>query len=180
MARPSQIDRLPDEIKELIGKLRRQGRHIKEIRAALKELDIDIPKSSLARHTKELDELGEILKTSQVAAQALIDRLDNKGNPTARLNAQMAHTLLFKLQEAHLRDGGAKLDGKEVMFLTSALRSVTAADKQTHDLEINLRKEWDAEQKKKLEALKGDVAAGRMTLDLDALERVFGVAYGAM
>ena len=52
MARPSTIDRLPDAIKALIGKLRGSGRTIDEIRDKLLELEVSIPRSTLGRCTK--------------------------------------------------------------------------------------------------------------------------------
>lgn len=182
MARPSKIDRLPDEIKELIGKLRRQGRHIMEIKAALKELDIDIPKSNLARHTKELDEMAKELQESLEFSMALQKRVyddPTMAGATGRMNHQLGQAVMFKFMRALRAKSGAEVDAKELNFVMSALDKLSKVEERTVDLELTIRKEIEAEQKKKLEALKGDVSAGRTVLDLDTLERLFGAAYGA-
>jgi hypothetical protein len=55
MARPSTIDRLPAEVRELIARRRADGRTIDEIRATLADMDVRPSRSALARHISELD-----------------------------------------------------------------------------------------------------------------------------
>ena len=56
---PSSIDKLPVEVRELIGRLREQGATIDDILAKLGELDVEVSRSALGRHVKGLAEVGE-------------------------------------------------------------------------------------------------------------------------
>jgi len=55
MARMSTVDRLPPEVRELIERLRGNGRTIDEILAKLRDLDAEVSRSALGRHIKLLD-----------------------------------------------------------------------------------------------------------------------------
>jgi hypothetical protein len=80
MSGRSTVSRLPAEVRELIGRLRRDGRTIDEILAKLHELDVSISRSALARHTRKLDAIGAQLHHSRAIAEALVARFDS---PTA-------------------------------------------------------------------------------------------------
>jgi len=69
MARPSSIERLPAELRELIGHLRERGRTIDEILAKLAELDVDVSRSALGRHVQHLDAAGDVGLARELAAQ---------------------------------------------------------------------------------------------------------------
>ena len=58
MARPSTIQRLPTEVRELIAELREEGRTIDEVLEKLRELRLDVSRSALGRHVKQLDAIG--------------------------------------------------------------------------------------------------------------------------
>ncbi len=102
MARPSSIHRLPEEIREAIGRLRAQGRTLDEILAHLRTLDIDISRSALGRHTKWLDKVSERMLQSRAVTEALIERLGQAGeNRQVRLIAELIGTGIFEaLSEA--------------------------------------------------------------------------------
>jgi len=82
VARPSSIDRLPEAVRELIGKLRGQGRTIDEILNHLQTLDVEVSRSALGRHTQWLDRVSERMLQSRQVTEALIERLGAVGeNP---------------------------------------------------------------------------------------------------
>ena len=127
MARPSSIDKLPDEVRELIGDLRRQGRTIDEILAKLKELGAGVSRAALGRHTKEIDAIMEEIQRSRGISQAIIDRMgDEPDSRTARLNVELMHSLMTRCL---MGDGAGpiELDPKEAMFLASALDKLSSA-----------------------------------------------------
>ncbi len=182
MARPSTVDRLPDDVKELIGRLRRNGRTIAEIRDALSKLDVHIPLSTLGRHTQELDELAKELQESLAFSLALQQRVyDDPGaaGATGRMNHQLGQAVMFKFMRGLREKSGTDLDAKELSFVMNALDKLSKVEERTVDMERALRREMAAEQKKKLDSLESDVATGRRTLDFEALREVFAEAYGA-
>lgn len=102
MARPSSIDRLPEAVRELIGKLRGQGRTIDEILNHLQTLDVEVSRSALGRHTQWLDRVSERMLQSRQVTEALIERLGAVGeNRQVRLIAELVGTGMFEaLSEA--------------------------------------------------------------------------------
>lgn len=132
MARASKIDRLPAEIRELIGKLRRDGRTIEEIKAKLDELDIDVSRSSLGRHTQELDKIMAEIERSRGISEAVIDKLgDEPESRSARLNVELMHSLLTRCLMGG--DEPIELDAKEAMFLATAIDKLASASSKDVD-----------------------------------------------
>jgi hypothetical protein len=141
MPRPSSIKRLPPEVQETIGRLRDQGRTLDEILGHLRQLEVDVSRSALGRHVKQLDAIGEELRRSRTIAEAMVARFgDAPESRTARLNIELAHTLLLKLMVSE--DGEpVKLDAKEAMFVSSAISSLTTAAKKDADGILQARRE---------------------------------------
>lgn len=153
MARKSKIDRMPPEVRELIGDLRGAGCTIDEIMEKLRELqpDVTIARSTLGRHVQELDELARELLQSRQAAEVLASKLDDVGaSKVARLNIEMGHAMFQKLMRP---DGRlVSLEPQEAMYAASALQKLTAAAKSDADLRAALKKELAAEHVADLEA----------------------------
>ncbi|MFZ2470195.1 MAG: DUF3486 family protein [Parvibaculum sedimenti] len=145
MGRLSKIDRLPSELKELIGRLRDQGRSIDDILTKLQELepDLDVSRSGLGRHVQKIDAIGSRLRESRAIAEAVIAKLgENPDNRTARLNIELMHSNLMSLLAAQDDDGEAiQLDAKEAMFLAGAIKDLASAAKTDQDRELKIRQE---------------------------------------
>lgn len=156
MARPSSIDRLPPEVREQIGRLRDAGRTIDEILAKLRELDVDVSRSALGRHVKQLDAIGEEIRRSRGIAEQLVQRFgEAPENRTARLNIELMHGLVMKLLVGE--DGEAvTLDGKEAFFIASSLQKLSQAAKQDVDREAAIKNQWRAEIEAKAKAAAGE------------------------
>jgi hypothetical protein len=152
MGQPSTIDRLPAEIREKIGQLRNDGRTIDEILAKLQELDVEVSRSALARHTKELDAIGELLRGSRGIAEAMVAQFgDAPENKTARLNVELAHALVTKCMLG--KDGGSvMLDPKEVNLVADSLYRLAKASKDDVDREVKIREKIKAEMERKAAA----------------------------
>jgi len=169
MNRPSKIDRLPSDLKDLIGRLREQGRSIDEIFAKLQELDpdIDMSRSGLGRHVQKIDTIGSRLRESRAVAEAVIDRLGNStDNRTARLNIELMHSNLMALLAAE-DDAGApvRLDAKDAMFLAGALKDLASAAKTDQDRELRIRQEAAKEAAKTVEKVGKEAGLTGSTID---------------
>lgn len=142
MARPSKIDRLPPEIREAIGALRRDGHTIDEILAHLRQLGVeDVSRSGVGRHVQGLDRIAERIQHSRAAAEAMIDRFgDQPEQKVGRLNIELAHSLILQLMAG--QDGEpVVLDAEGAMQLATAIQRLTSAAKTDLERETKLRAE---------------------------------------
>lgn len=159
--RPSSIDKLPAEVRELIGQLREQGVTIDDILAKLHELGADVSRSALGRHIKGLAEVGEQLRRSREIATALVSRFgEEPDNRVARLNIELMHGLVMKAitAEAESEEGqpqAVTFTPEDTMFLARSLQSLASAQKADADRTLKIRqevaKELAREASKKLE-----------------------------
>lgn len=137
---PSTIDRLPKEVRELIGSLRQDGRTIDEILGKLKELQLEVSRSALGRHVKSLDVVGERMRRSRAMATALVDRFgDEPDHKLTRLNIEMMQGAVFQIliAAAEAGDQGGNAEGgdpvtlspQDVGLMAKALGDLTRAAK---------------------------------------------------
>lgn len=142
MARPSTIQRLPAEVRELISELREEGRTIDEVLEKLRELRLDVSRSALGRHVKQLDAIGAEIRRSRAVAEALVRRYgDAPESRTARLNIELMHAFINKLMISE--DGDiVELNPQETMFVATAMQKLAQASKQDVDREALIRKEF--------------------------------------
>jgi len=139
--RPSSIDRLPPQIRELIGRLREGGRTIDEILAKLRELDVTISRTALARHTKEIDAIADEIRRSRGVAEAIVEQFGDKPDDrVSRLNIELMHGLLMRVLVG--QDGQpVELDAKEAMFLSTALDKLAGAAKKGVESTLKIRQQ---------------------------------------
>ena len=72
MSGRSAVSRLPAELRDKIGELRRNGRTLDEILAALHVLEVKISRSALYRHLRKFDAIEARLQSSRAIAEALV------------------------------------------------------------------------------------------------------------
>lgn len=163
--RPSSIDRLDPEIKDLIGKLRiDNGWTIDEIRRKLLQLGQgDVSRSALGRHVKSLEEIGAQLRHSREVAQALVAQVgDAPEDRVADLNIELMHSMILRLTTATNDDGDGQpvmFGPEDVRFLSQSLQSLASAKKTNTDNVFRIRKE--AAAKATAEAAERAVTAAR-------------------
>lgn len=133
---PSTIDRLPKELRELIGELRRNGRTIDEILGKLRELDVDVSRSALGRHVAKLADIAERMRHSRAVAEALVSQFgDQPDNKLARVNLELMHGIVMQTITAAEIDeetGAAQpivFSPEDAMFLARSLQSLASAQK---------------------------------------------------
>lgn len=171
MTRPSKVDRLPAEIRELIAELRqRHGWTVKEIEAALRslaagtkpELPSSLPPelaapppiapdalphySKLAAHVDGLDKLAERLQRSRAVAEALVRKLgDAPESRQTRLNIELMHSvitdLFLKAEDASEDGAPVTFDAETVHDLAKALDHLTRAQERDQAATLKLRDE---------------------------------------
>lgn len=145
--RPSTVDRLPEELRELIGRLRQDGATIDEIMAKLSELNAGVSRSAVGRHVKSLAVIGEQLRHSREIATALVSRFgEEPDNRVARLNIEMMHGLVLQTLTAAAsrtdEEGeSVTINPEEARFLSDALRNLATAQKTDADFQIKVRAE---------------------------------------
>jgi hypothetical protein len=175
MGRKSKIDKLPSNLKELIGKLREQGKTIDEILFKLSELDTDISRSGLGRYLQRADKIGERLRQTRAMADHIIKKTeDEPQSKLAQLNFEMMHDLIFRLMNSE--DGEkTSLDAKEAMFLSNSLEKIAKAARIDLDRELTIKKEIAAKAATAVEK-----TAKKQGLSLETIEKlkaeVLGVA----
>jgi hypothetical protein len=168
MARPSTITRLPDEIREAIGRLRDQGRTLDEILKHLQGMEVTVSRSALGRHVQQMDKVGERLRRSRAISVALVRELgDAPESQTARLNIEMMHSFLFDFlasaEEGGTEEGSSALahvrEPKSVALMAEAVQRLTTASRQ--NAEFVARVEDRAATKAKAGAARAAEAVAR-------------------
>lgn len=152
--RPSSVDRLDPQIKDMIGKLRiDQGWTIDEILQKLKALDANVSRSALGRHVKSLEEIGAQLRHSREVANALVAQLgEAPEDKTAELNIELMHSMVLRLLTATNDEGDGQpivLDAEQQMFMARTLQSLAGARKTNREMIRKEREEATKEAAKK-------------------------------
>jgi hypothetical protein len=161
MARLSTIDRLPAEVREKIGELRRAGHTLDEILAKLAELAVsaDVSRSALGRHVQTLDKLGEKLRRSRAMAEGLARGLGDKpADEVTRASIELLHNAVFELlQDAGMAEGEEGEAAKALVrnpqaakFLAETIEKLVKASR--HNVEFVEKVETRAANKAKADA----------------------------
>jgi hypothetical protein len=172
--RPSTVDKLDKEVRELIGQLRiDQGWSIDEIRAKLIEIGQGhISRSALGRHVRGLADVSADLRETQIYAEALA-REHGNANQSQMLdvNAQLLQANMFKLMLAS-RDGeGIQLGPKEAKEFSEALRNIALTRRTELDV-VEKAEKRAAEKATKSAAEKAVTAARSKGLSKDTVEAI--------
>lgn len=162
--RPSKIDRLGPDVRDLVGRLRDQGRTLDEIMEKLRELDIDaaaLPsRTALHNHLQQAEAIAERLRMSRTAAEVAVRRLgESEPDKVTRLNIDLMHQAVFEMMSNLGADGRpVTLDPMQVMLLSKSLDHLGKASKD--DVARTVAIEKRAAEKARAEALKqvADVA----------------------
>lgn len=182
-SRPSTIDRLDPEIRELIGHLRiDKGWTIDEIRARLVEMgQADVPsRSALGRHIRSLEDVSADLRETQVFAEALAKEAGhNSQSQLLDVNMQLLQSNMFKLLLASREDGeGVQLTSKEAKDFADALRSMALTRKT--DLDVIEKAEARAARKATVEAAeKATTVARQRGLSSDMVDAIYHAVLGS-
>jgi len=180
MARPSKIDRLPQEVREKIGELRTAGHTIDEIMAHLKKLDLpdgSLPaRSGLGSHILELDKMLQEALEARAFAEAMKKRVGEE--PESRLgalNAEFLQIAIFKLNRAVATGQAENFDAKEILAMARAHESLERAIKTNAETTLKLRREAKAESAEAATAVAKRAGLSKAMID-DIVGSIIGKA----
>lgn len=171
MAKPSSVDRLPEEVRVEIGRLRQNGRTIDEILSHLRTLDgiAPVSRSALGRHVAGMAKLGERIRRSRQVAEALVQQLgDAPESQSARVGIELMQTVILDLfmkadegDESAAPGGVAAVAGdpKGIHDLAKAMDHLSRASKT--NVEFIAAAELRASAKAKREAVATVETIGR-------------------
>ena len=172
--RPSTIDRLDPEIRDLIAKLRiDKGWTIDEIKAQLEQLGQGhVSRSALGRHVRTLEDVSAELRDTQIYAEALA-REHGEGNQSQLLdvNMQLLQANMFRLMLASKDGEGIQLGPKDAKDFADALRSIALTRKTDLDV-IEKAEARAASRATKDAAEKATTAARQKGLSKDTVDAI--------
>jgi len=161
--RPSTIDQLDKDVRELIGQLRiDHGWTIDQIRQRLVAMGQTVSRSALGRHVRTLEDVAGEMREAQAMATALAREVgDADQSRMLDVNAQLLQANMFKLMlAAREEDGeGVQLTAKDAKAFADALRSIALTRKT--DLDLIERAEKRAADRAKAEAADNATRAAR-------------------
>lgn len=172
--RPSTVDRLDPEIRELISKLRiDRGWTIDEIRDQLVQLGQGhVSRSALGRHVRSLEDVSADLRETRVYAEALAREVgDADQSRMLDMNAQLLQAHMFKLMLAAKDGEGIQLGPKDAKDFADALRSIALTRKTDMDL-VEKAEKRAAEKATRAAAEKAVTAARSKGLSKDTVEAI--------
>lgn len=164
--RPSSIDRLDPEIRDIIERLRQHGKTLDEIREHLRSMEIEISRSALGRHVQGMEKVGERLRRSRAIARGLQDQLgDASESQVASLNIEMMHSFIYDFMaaaDAEDEQGAAHAammrDPKAVALFAQATRALTEASRTNLEF-ITKIEARAAEKERRAAALRAETVA---------------------
>jgi len=171
--RPSTIDKLDKEVRELIGQLRiDHGWTIDEIRQRLVDMGQTVSRSALGRHVRTLEDMAAELRETQMMATALARETGNADqSQMLDLNSQLLQANMFKLMLAAKDGEGIQLDAKAAKDFADALRSIALTRKT--ELDVVEKAEARAALKATREAAENATKAARAKgLSKDTVEAI--------
>ena len=164
--RPSTIDRLDPEIRDIIERLRQHGKTLDEIREHLRSMEIEVSRSALGRHVQGMEKVGERVRRSRAIARGLADQLgDAAESKVASLNIELLHSFIYDFMaaaDAEDEMGAAHAallrDPKAVALFAEATQRLTQASRTNLDF-IQKIEERAAEKERRAAALRAETTA---------------------
>lgn len=159
MGRKGTIARLPGEIKSEIDRLIREGTlTIDEICEEIRELGIDVPRSTLGDYKKKMEsQLKKYRAAQEVAGQWVAELGAQKDSQMGQLLAELLKTVAFQaLSEVGEGEEGPK--PMDVMLIAKALKDVAGAQKIDQEFRERLRMLWLQEHTERASVAAEEVA----------------------
>lgn len=180
----STIDRLPEPLRELIARLRREGRTVTEIHDHLGQLGAEVSRSAVGRHVKSMAEIGEAMRKSGEMARFIVQEFGEETDErVGRANMAILQGAIMELLTERPIDedtgGATRLDAGEMKALSLSLQRLISSQRVDADRQLKLRAEARLEAARDAATAVEDVvkAAGISKATADAIKaKILGVA----
>lgn len=173
MPRPSTINKLPSEIKDMIAQLRDKGITIDEILEHLQNMGVEVSRSALGRHAKKIDQVAATIKRSQLLASAITDKFGSEeSGKVSRGNLEFMHALIQKVMIGGEDGEEIVLDPKDAMFLATALEKLAKAEKSNIETQIKVAEERARQEATEVAAEVAVTEARRQGLSADTVNAI--------
>lgn len=159
MARPSSIDRLPEDIRVAVQQAIRDGKTIDEIVALICDLGEVASRSAVGRYTKDYREIAARQRDLSATARAFASEFGDPDDPQMKLLVQLFTSLMTQHVMPLAAGEDAELDGRELHFLARSIKDIASAAKIDTDREAKIREE--ERKKARHEAAAAAETAGR-------------------
>lgn len=161
MSPRSNVEKLPDEIRDAAYELLRGGRTVDEITAHLRGLGADVSRSGVGRWKKSAEKSMKALQRATALGEGWAKSLkDDPEGKVGRLLVELGKTaaldvLLAQQGEGHSDDEESDetrpLDVKSLFFLSSAVKNFESAGNMNVARELKIREEVLAKAAKEVD-----------------------------
>lgn len=180
---PSTIDKLPEELRDQLARLRRDGRTITEIHDHLAKLGAEVSRSAVGRHVKSMAEVGEDMRRAAEMARFVVDQFGEETDErVGRANMAILQSGIMELLTERPIDEetgeAARLDAGEMKALSLALQRLVSSQRLDADRQLKMRAEAKREAAQEAAAAVDQVAKteGLTKATADAIKaRILGI-----
>lgn len=143
---PSTIDKLPEEIRDQLARLRREGRTITEIHDHLEQLGAGVSRSAIGRHVKSMAEVGEDMRRAGEMARFVVDQFGEETDErVGRANMAILQSAIMELLTERPVDEEtgevARLDAGEMKALSLSLQRLINSQRVDADRQLKMKAE---------------------------------------
>lgn len=163
----SSIKSLPKKLLDEVQRLLVEEWSLDDLVAYLREAGHERSRSALGRYKRDLGKVAERMRRSREMAGALVREMGPQAaeGKTGRLLVEILQSIVFnhliKLGDAEEgEDGGGGPNAMDLMLLAKSIGEMTRALKVDADREAQLKKQWLAEQKQKLDQIEKEAQDG--------------------
>lgn len=143
---PSTIDKLPEELRDQLARLRRDGRTITEIHDHLAKLGAEVSRSAVGRHVKSMAEVGEDMRRAGEMARFVVDQFGEETDErVGRANMAILQSAIMELLTERPVDEetgeAARLDAGEMKALSLSLQRLINSQRVDADRQLKMKTE---------------------------------------
>ena len=183
MARKSAIAKLPPQIQAEVDRLIRGGRAtIDDIVAHLRQMDVDVSRSSVGRYKQTMEQrLARYREAQEVAGKWVASLGEQPDSQTGQLLAELLKTVAFRTL-ADMQDQEHGAEPEELMLLARSLKDMAAAQKTDMEFRKQLRAAFQAEMAERARAAEEELkeVARSAGLTADAEKRIREIVLGVV
>lgn len=145
MGRKGFASRLPQDLREELDRQIVEGKlSVDELWAWLRGRGVDVGRSSVHRHMQNVEEVAAEVRQAREAASAIVGQLGPEAaeGKVGQLLIEVVQNIAWKIaRDTLLNPEGPSLDMEQLMFLTSAVQKLGAAQKTDTDRRLKIEQE---------------------------------------